>query len=134
MIVNTLSLVITIHMLYDISIQNRTGTVYLEGRHTNLYTMLTLLLIVSVLKDSNPYRTAPKAEAFPYLNRPIGIEPIFSVSKTVVLTIILKAINGYLKLLGSRNMISIIYLIFAIVFCEHDIVLGGIRIDLYEMR
>jgi hypothetical protein len=39
-----------------------------------------------------------------------------------------------LKLLGSRNMISIIYLIFAIVFCEHDIVLGGIRIDLYEMR
>ena len=64
MIVNTLSLVITIHMSYDISIQNRTGTVYLEGRHTNLYTMLTwLTTFISALKESNPYWTASKAEA-----------------------------------------------------------------------
>lgn len=43
------------------SIRDRTGVIRLEVGDNGHYMILT----VSALKDSNPYNTAPKAEALP---------------------------------------------------------------------
>ena len=54
------------------SVRNRTGVIYLEGRDNNRYMTLTTSI-------------------FCFIKRPIGFEPIFADSKSEVLAIILRA-------------------------------------------
>lgn len=59
------------------SVRNRTGVIYLEGRDNNRYMTLTTLEL--------------RFTRSLYIQRPIGFEPIFADSKSEVLAIILRA-------------------------------------------